>query len=188
MPRLWRPAIPVEVKCRVALAALGELFPDRVIDANRPRRDAGYMVGVVGISGRSLGRLLEELLDRLAELLGCNVNDLRLDHDPPLALRPQERRGLGKKTYYIPDANDPEYLFYRPHGTEFEGSHDTKTRIRGDHGQYSDIVLIKRERRRNRKKNAEKPGKRTSNFAKRPKSAVKKKFRWPKRSFQKRSK
>jgi hypothetical protein len=147
MARLYRPTIPVEIKCRVALRQLGEAEPDNVIKANRPRRDAGYMVGVVGLPGRSLGRLLERLLDELAESLHCKVEDLRLDHDPPLAARPQERRGLGKKTYYVPDANDPEHLFYRPHGAEFDGSHLIKTNVRGEHGQHPDRVLIKKFKR-----------------------------------------
>lgn len=150
MAKLYRPTIPVEIKCRVVLRQLGEMWIDKVIDANRPKRDAGYMVGVVGLPGRSLGRLLSDKLDALAELLGCQVSDLRLDHDPPLGARPQERRGLGKKTYYIPDANDPEHLFYRPHGPQFAGSHLIKTNVRGDRGQHPDRVLIKKQRRRER--------------------------------------
>lgn len=150
MPKLYRPHIPVETKCRVALRQLGELWPDLVIEEHRAKSSASYMAKVGVPPGRSLGRLLEQSLARLAELLGCNVSDLRLDHDPPLGARPRERKGLGKKTYYVPDANDPEHLFYRPHGPEFEGSHDIKTRVRGDHGQHPDRVLIKRERRRER--------------------------------------
>jgi hypothetical protein len=182
MARIYRPAIPIEVKCRVALRQLGEIRPDEVINNNRPRSDAGYMVGIAKMPGRSLGRLLPTLLERLADLLGCAIEDLRLDHDPPLAARPQERRGLGRKTYYTPDANDPEYLFYRPHGAQFDGSHDVKTRIRGDHGQYSDVVLIKRQRRR------ERPPK--------PKAKIKSrgfdakaggKPKWPSRPFKKRN-
>jgi hypothetical protein len=65
----------------------------------------------------------------------------QLDHDPSLALRKQHKRN--GVISYDPPANDPEYLFYRD-------DHHTKTFLRGDHGQYSDIVLIKRERRRNR--------------------------------------
>jgi hypothetical protein len=145
--RLYRPTIPLEIKCRVALRQLGEMFPDDVIKLNQPKRDAGYMVGVVGLSGRSLGKLLPDLLSRLAELLCCKVEDLRLDHDPPLAARPKERRGLGKKTYYTPDANDQEHLKYRPHGPEHAGSHMIKTNVRGDHGQHPDRVLIKKQRR-----------------------------------------
>jgi hypothetical protein len=41
-------------------------------------------------------------------------------------------------------------LNYLPHRTEFEESHDVKTRIRGPHGQFSDVALIKRQRRRER--------------------------------------
>lgn len=153
MARLFRPTVPVEVKCRVALRQLGEMWPDKAIDARRhvPSNRLPPRGG--------LGAYLGELLERLADLLGCAVADLRLDHDPPLALRPQERCGLGgRKVYYVPDANDPEHLKYRPHGTQFAGSHDVKTRIRGEHGQFSDIVLIKRQRRRNRHEQQVKTG------------------------------
>ena len=178
MARLYRPTIPVEIKCRVALRQLGEAEIDNVIEANRPRRDAGYMVGVVGLApGRSLGRLLDDLLEQLAEKLRCKVEDLRLDHDPPLAARPQERRGLGRKTYYVPDANDPEHLFYRPHGPQFEGSHLIKTNVRGDHGQHPDRVLIKKMRRIER---GPRP-KRQPGFKKKNPKAPKRK--WPSRPF-----
>lgn len=151
MARLWRPSIPLEVKCRVALRQLGEMWPDAVIKARRWKAGDSYMKGIgASTSGRGLGKLLDELLGKLAELLGCSIEDLRLDHQPALALRPQFKRGLGKKTYYEPDANDPEFLFYRPHGSQFAGSHDIKTRIRGDNGQYSDVQLIKRQRKRER--------------------------------------
>lgn len=133
---LYRPAIPAEVKVRVLLRQIGEMFPEQVVQTAR--------------RGRSLERLQKDLLTRFAETLACEVKDLRLDHDPALGLR--ARRGEGKSTTYTPDANDPEYLAYRPHGAQFAGSHDVKTRIRGDHGQFSDITLIKRERRREKKK------------------------------------
>ena len=88
-------------------------------------------------------------------------------------------------TYYIPDANDPEHLFYRPHGAQFAGSHDVKTRIRGDHGQFSDLALIKRERRRQKKAT---PAKRDFTFrtnkSKLKRKWPKRKTNWPKRSFQ----
>lgn len=147
MTRLYRPVVPVEVKCRVALRQLGEMFPDRVIKENRARADAGYMVGIVGLRRPSLGRLLEGKLRALAELLGCAAEELRLDHDPPLAARPKHRRGLGKKTHYVPDANDPDHLFYRPHGPHHAKSHLIKTNVRGDHGQHPDRDLIKKARK-----------------------------------------
>lgn len=183
--KLYRPTIPVEVKCRVALRQLGELRVDAVIEFNRPSKAAGYMVGVVGLSGRSLGRLLTEAMERLAETMCCNVSDLRLDHDPPLGARQKERRGLGKNTYYIPDANDPDHLFYRPHGPQFEGSHLIKTNIRGDHGQHPDRVLIKKARRIERgpkPKRGRKIGSPPGFYSRDTKPA------WPKRPFQKRKK
>ena len=118
MPRLYRPTIPLAVKCRVVLRQLGDFFIDDAIIAHRGK----------------LGKLLSEKLSDFADIVGCEVSDLRLDHDPPLGARPRE--GLGRKTYYVPDANDPEHLLYRPHGAQFPGSHDVKTRIRGEHGQY----------------------------------------------------
>jgi hypothetical protein len=141
MARLFRPTIPVAVKYQVVLRQLGEFFIEDVLMAHRfiPRDHRN----------RSHGRLLSEKLAALAELLKCNISELRLDHDPPLGAR--QRKGEGKRTVYKPDANDPEYLRYRPHGAQHAGSHDVKTRIRGDHGQYSDVALIKRERRRNKK-------------------------------------
>lgn len=143
--RLFRPHIPVEVRCRVALRQLGEMWPDRVIEEYRLDRT------VAPTHRKSHGKLLADLLHKMGDLLGCDVVDLRLDHDPPLAARPQFRRGLGKKVYYQPDANDPEHLRYRPHGPEFEGSHLIKTNIRGDHGQHPDRVLIKRARKRQKR-------------------------------------
>lgn len=157
MPRLPRPPIPVAVKCRVVLRQLGEMFIDDVIRANR------FVPRVV--PSRSLGALLHDRLPKLAELLGCTVKDLRLDHNPALENRMKlletgqwvmvVPKG-GKVVRYDPPANDPDSFLYRPHGAEFDGSHDVKTRIRGDHGQFSDNTLAKRERRRERKK-AKKP-------------------------------
>jgi hypothetical protein len=139
MAKLYRPSIPVEVKCRVLLGQLGEAWPDAVLNYWRRKHSI----------------LLLHLKGKLAPLLGCEIADLRLDHDPPLALRPQELRG--RKLYYVPDANDPEHLRYRPHGAQFAGSHDVKTRIRGEHGQFSDIALIKRQRRRERPPKPKRP-------------------------------
>jgi len=52
---------------------------------------------------------------------------------------------------YAPHAHDPDCLRYRPQPPEFAGSHHVKTNVRGEHGQYSDVVLAKRERRRERR-------------------------------------
>lgn len=174
MARLYRPVVPLEVKCRVALGQLGETAIDKIIADNQPRRDAGYMVGVVGLPGRGLGRLLAHLLERLAESKECKIEDLRLDHDPPLAARKQKRKGLGRKVYFTPDANDPAHLFYRPHGPEYAGSHLIKTNVRGDHGQHPDRVLIKKARRAER---GPKPKRRTKPWPKGRK--IRSRSSWP---------
>jgi hypothetical protein len=169
MARLYRPSIPLEVKCRVLLRQLGELWPDAVIEEWKRKHTS----------------LLVILQGRLAKLRTCEIKDLRLDHDPPLALRPQTWNRQGKFDRYVPDANDPEYLLYRPHGAQFEGSHDVKTRIRGEHGQFSDIALIKRQRRRERPPKPKKPFA-SKGFAKKSSNLAKQKI--PSRPFSRRKK
>ena len=137
MARLPRPSIPLEVKCRVALRQLGEIWPDELIAIAR--------------EGRSLGTVLTSLKDRLAELLACDVSDLRLDHDPALGAREKIVRD-GKIVGYVPAANDHNFLIYRPHA-----EHLVKTNIRGEHGQHPDRVLIKKQRRLDRKQAKRKP-------------------------------
>jgi hypothetical protein len=107
---------------------LGEMWPDNVIEAVRAMR------------GGSLAALLGVLLAKLAGLLGCEVGDLRLDHDPALATR--MRRTRAGKTLYSPDANDPAHLIYRT-----AHAHHIKTNVRGEGAQHPDRVLIKRARR-----------------------------------------
>lgn len=152
MTKLVRPNPSVEVRCRVALRQLGEMFPDAVIDANRAHPKDAYLKNVApNVVRLSLGRLLVTLKARLAELLGCSVSDLRLDHDPALENREKRFNRAGVHVDYVPPANDKDFLRYRPHATTFAGSHDVKTRIRGDHGQLSDNSLAKKERKRRRK-------------------------------------
>jgi hypothetical protein len=68
---------------------------------------------------------------------------VHLDHEPPLRERAFNER-TGK---YTPDANDPDYLIYRT-----PEEHRIKTFVRGDHGQYPDVIRIKRAKKRERKK------------------------------------
>lgn len=163
MGRLYRPHIPILTR---VLVATGQCYQQGF---NPPVRE----------EAESLGALLQRQLSALATSFGCDVKDLRLDHDPPLAARPKSRRGLGKKTYYIPDANDPAHLFYRPHGPEHAGSHLIKTNVRGDHGQHPDRVLIKKARRLERGPRPKRP----SNFSPKVRPAKRK---WPNRPFPKR--
>lgn len=139
MARLYRPHIPIQVKCLVGLRQTGWQTPSAI--AMLFRLHKGH-----------LGKLLDSILIELAAKLGCKVHELRLDHDPPLALRKRRLYGYPQTACcYVPDANDPDHLRYRPHGAEHDGSHDVKTRVRGDHGQYSDLALIRREKRRTAK-------------------------------------
>jgi hypothetical protein len=87
------------------------------------------------------------LLTHLAKQIGCRVDELRLDHDPALGARAKSVWSTTGKTHYIPEANSPQHLAYRPHGPEHAGSHLIKTNVRGDHGQHPDRVLIKKQRR-----------------------------------------
>jgi hypothetical protein len=90
--------------------------------------------------------MLAILLDRLAQLYGCAVADLWLDHDPALENRPKIYRN-GIHVDYEPTANDPSHLRYRPQAPNFDKSHYVKTYIRGDHGQHSDAALARKLKR-----------------------------------------
>ncbi len=134
--RLFRPHIPLEVRCRVAMRQLGEMWPNEVLKAHEG----------------GLRALLDQLLKKLSELL---EDQLHLDHDPPLAARqcvPLRGRvpnghkwfnDFGVAMRYEPDANDPRFLIYRG-----KRAHHIKTNVRGDGAQYPDRVLIRRERKR----------------------------------------
>lgn len=144
MPRLLRPAVPVEIKCRVALRQIGELWPDKVIEEWRPSNRNN--------KGRNLTLLLARLLGQLSELLGCEPGDLWLDHDPALENRQKVFDRDGRHIEYTPRANDPEHLRYRPQPPNLDGSHFIKTYVRGDNGQLSDAALARKEKKRRKKK------------------------------------
>src|SRR3990167_11237972 len=125
--KLVRPYIPLKVRVKVA------------------ERQLAYHGVILAVNKEpSLAKQLTELLGVLQSIL--RADKLHLDHDPALALR-KFNKHTGK---YKPDTNDPEYLKYRA-----TDGHHTKTFIRGEHGQRSDVAQIKRERqfaRRWRKK------------------------------------
>ena len=129
MARLPRPHIPVEVKLRVALAGLGEIFINEVIEQHKG----------------GLQAFLEQTLIQLAAFLLCAPGDLDLDHNPPLAAR-ERILNNGEIVGYKPDANDPDFLRYRE-----RRAHKIKTNVRGDGAQYPDRVLIKRRRKHERR-------------------------------------
>lgn len=160
MPKLYRPHIPLSVRCQVAERQLRE-------------RTAYYGYAVAG--AKTAGNRLRTMLHLLAHTFGCDPSELRLDHHPPLGARAKSKWSTTGKTHYIPEANDPNFLNYRPHGAQHAGSHLIKTNVRGDHGQHPDRVLIKKARRAESAKSG-KPPKRKIKIpsAKKP---------WPKRPF-----
>jgi hypothetical protein len=176
--RLYRPHVPLAIRAQVAERQMLEKV--KCLPTNQ------FGIHLRDDPKASARARLDAVLFHLARLFGCEISELRLDHDPALAARPN-RRGLGKKTYYIPDANDPDHLFYRPHGAEHAGSHLIKTNVRGDHGQHPDRVLIKKARRHEASRNREPRAKKKAQFATLRKSAKSgQKPRWPKRSFSRR--
>ena len=128
-----RPRVPEKVQIAVALRQIGRLRVPVTVEQFQNETQPAY---------------LERLLRALAIILDCPRSELRLDHDPPLRARAYNPRVKNVAARYTPNANDPAHLLYRPHSAEFEGSHHIKTNVRGDHGQFPDRILIKRERRR----------------------------------------
>lgn len=101
--------------------------------------------------GEKVDAFLERLLLGLALYIGCARGDLRLDHEPMLRRRTYDPTVAKVADRYTPHAHDAGCLLYRPQPPEFAGSHHVKTNVRGEHGQYSDVVLAKRERRLERR-------------------------------------
>lgn len=136
MARLPRRHIPLSVRCEVA--------------ARQVERS--------GLSRAQFDEITP-LSERLAFLLTAlfGGRDCHLDHEPALVNRKQIRDVDGVLLRYEPDEHDPAHLMYRE-----KHDHLIKTTVRGDHGQFSDIVLAKRERRRQKKA-----------------SGKKRKFNWP---------
>jgi hypothetical protein len=117
-------------------------------------------------AGTPWGKVLKLLLAQIAELLGCEVTELQLDHDPAL-----ENRPFNKRTQkYKPDANDPNYLIYRE-----KHAHHIKTNVRGDGAQLSDAAQARKRKRSERKKT-----KRKTVWPTRPLRSA---SRWPKRAM-----
>lgn len=157
--RLPRPNIPLEIKLLVVMRQLGDFDADGFVASAKEQR--------------MLGDAFNIKKAELAELLGCEPSDLRLDHDPALENRRRICNHRGEFVRYVPDANDPEYLKYRT-----AHSHHIKTNVRGDGAQFADNVIAKRERRRQKKKTRRKP--------EWPEGKFRVQLRWPKRKLQSR--
>lgn len=155
--KLLRPHIPIRTQCIVALKQLGELWPEDVLSATKNKTI-----------------LLDDLLKRLSDLIGAE--DLQLDHQPALALR--EKVFLnGEHVEYQPHSCDPEHLIWRD-----KDAHRIKTNVRGDGAQFSDLALIRRKKRREKKAAEAKMRGKRHRFGKRRKE-IRGKWKWPKRKF-----
>jgi hypothetical protein len=141
MPRLPRPNIPLAVRVKVAERQLREVHP----------LAASILYGLD--EPMPLGRRLQRLLVAI-----FGKAKIELHHRPALVNR--RRYVRSGKVFYDPPANDPNHLVYLP-----EDDHDIETRVRGLHGQHSDLGLVRKRKRKERK-------------AKRPKT------RWPSRPLQ----
>lgn len=146
------------------LRQLGEIFAEDVVEMAKEQHSLGTIVG--------------EKKAQLASLLGCDVKDLRRDHCPALGAREKVFDRDGKHVEYKPEANDPEFLQFIPHGPQFENSHLIKTLIRGKNGQHSDRVLIARNRRQEEREGTRNPSRKTSH-------KIKNANRWPPKGFRK---
>lgn len=167
-----RPGQPSDgVKVEVALRQL------RAFGASDALMSRGEKTVLLGRQER-LDLYLGRLLLGLSLYIDCPVEQLRCDHDPALRTRPYNPRVKNVAARYTPHANDANALEWRPQGAEFARSHHVKTNVRGDNGQYSDVVLIKRERRREKKANAKKPrSRRHPNII--PRRQLRSANRWP---------
>lgn len=90
------------------------------------------------------------LVNRQRCCTGCGstqtLGELLREH--PLAVSCCPERDMSG---YKPDANDPDFLVYLVAGAGEE--HDVETRVRGQHGQHSDLALARKRRRAERKRN-----------------------------------
>jgi hypothetical protein len=121
MSRLYRPYIPLSIREQVIDRQLREA------DVQEPRFTKYHGSAATRIAGK------------IAALFG--ENKVELHHRPALVNRTRKRSGK-----YLPDANDENFLVYLP-----EDEHDIETRVRGQHGQHSDLALVRKRKRKERK-------------------------------------
>lgn len=150
-------------------------------DARRESRSTATFRAEMAFRNRTARRALASLLGEIAVKIGCEPSELCCDHEPALRVRDYNPRIKDVAARFTPNANDPDYLHWRPQGSTYEGSHHIKTNVRGEHGQYSDVVLIKRERRREERKRKPRPKKRRQAKSKWPSRSIPAKVDpWPK--------
>src|SRR5262249_34893261 len=113
--KLHRPYIPLSVRIEVATRQM-------------------YLAKMAILARKhlSLRGKRRQLRAMLYALFGDNK--VHLDHDPQLMARQRFLESDGQLYGYIPTANDPDYLVYRT-----AEDHKTKTFVRGDGAQRSDM-------------------------------------------------
>ncbi len=162
--RLPRPYIPLRVR-------------EQVID--RQIKAAGFRSTW---SIKYVGSAAVRVKWKLQEFFGEPVE---LHHRPALVNRPR----IKWSGRYVPDANDPDYLVYLP-----ATDHDIETRVRGQHGQHSDLGLARKRKRKERKAKLHEDGRpvwtarqRQGPHPKRkwPSRSLRSASRWPKRKLTK---
>lgn len=126
--KLPRPHIPIHVRIKVA---------------KRQLRLFGASSALLERAGDRADIYLDRLLSGLSMYMGCLFEPLQLDHDPALC----NRKYFPISGRYKPAANDPRYLIYRT-----KEDHETKTRLRGEGAQLSDLALRRKFKRIEKRK------------------------------------
>lgn len=111
-----------------------------------------------------VGSLSTRLKFSLQSLFWNAKETAELHHRPALVNRQRKRNGD-----YEPPANDPDYLVYIA-----EDDHDIETRVRGLHGQHSDLGMARKNKRIARNRDP-----------KRRKTKIRSANRWPPKGSQK---
>ena len=126
MSRLLRPYIPLAVRVQVARR--------QCVAAKSFINVFGVATDIEPVWAFALPH--RDTLNRLLVIL-FGEKKPELHHRPALVNRHRKRNGD-----YDPPANDPNYLVYL-----VDDDHDVETRIRGLHGQHSDLGLARKNKR-----------------------------------------
>ena len=161
MSRLPRPFIPLSIKVQVAERQFDAATSFG--DGNGSRNASVFRAFVDREHWKNRVPLREQLVMLLQLMFGDAK--VELHHRPSLV----NRLWNARKKDYDPPANSPEHLVYLP-----EDDHDVETRIRGLHGQHSDLGLARKMKRiaKNRDPNRHKAKIRSRGFPKGPKRKI----------------
>jgi hypothetical protein len=158
MSRLPRPHIPLKIRVHVAERQFDAAKSFAHENGERAASVFRSFVDREHWKGRSS---LREQLDMFLRLLFGNQK-AELHHRPALVNREKIKRG-GIIVGYRPPANSPAHLFWLP-----EADHDVETRVRGQHGQHSDLGLARKNKRIAKNRAKGQARRKASGFPKRP--------------------